>query len=210
MSDAAASGGYWISVAASKIVAHPATLTGSIGVFGGKFLLTGLFEKLGITWDHVSTGENANMWSLNDSYTPEQWLKLNAWVDHVYDSFTRHVAKGRNMDPLQVEKVARGRVWTGEQAMALGLVDQLGGFQTALSLAKKEGGLAPDACVEIYPQSPTFLETVLSLFEDKEEDFFPEVNAFNAFLDLFKQVRMAFALLLSSQEIVYAPLGEVK
>lgn len=210
MSDAAASGGYWISVAGSKIVAHPATLTGSIGVMGGKFVLTDLFEKLGISWDHVSTSENASMWSLNGSYTPEQWLKLNAWIDQMYDAFTRHVAKDRNMDPLQVEKVARGRVWTGEQAIALGLVDQLGGFQTALALAKKEGRLPEEARVEVYPQHPTFLETIISLFEDKEEGFFPEVSTLTAFLDLFKQVRMAFSVLFSSQEIVYAPLGEIK
>lgn len=210
MSDAAASGGYWISMAGSKIVAHPATLTGSIGVIGGKFVLTGLFEKLGISWDHVSTSDNASMWSLNDSYTPEQWLKLNAWMDQVYDTFTRHVAKDRNMDPLQVEKVARGRVWTGEQALALGLVDQLGGFQTALALAKKEGGLPQEARVEVYPQSLTFFETIISLFEDKEEDFFPEINTLSSFLDLVKQGRMAFSALFPSREIVYAPLGEIK
>ncbi len=210
MSDTAASGGYWIAVAGSKIVAHPATLTGSIGVCGGKFLLTGLFEKLGITWDHVSTSENARMWSRNESYTPEQWVKLNAWVDEVYNTFTSRVAKGRKLDPLQVEKVARGRVWTGEQALALGLVDQLGGFQDALALAKKEGGLSQDAWVEIYPQHLSFFETVATLFEDTEDGFFPETNAFSAFLDLCKQVRIVSALLFSSQGIVHSPLGEVK
>ncbi len=210
MSDAAASGGYWISVAGSKIVAQPATLTGSIGVFGGKFVLTGLFEKLGITWDHVSTSNNAGMWSLTETYTPEQWLKLNAWIDQVYDTFTRHVAKDRNMDSLQVEKVARGRVWTGEQAMALGLVDQLGGLQTALALAKKESGLPPETPVEVYPQSLTLLETIILLLEDKDEDFFPQVSAVSTFLDLFRQIRMVFALLCSSQEVVYAPLGKIK
>lgn len=210
MSDAAASAGYWISLAGSKIVAHPATLTGSIGVFGGKFVLTGLFEKLGIAWDHVSTSENASMWSFNKSYTPDQWLKLNAWTDQVYDTFTRHVAKDRNIDLLQVEKVARGRVWTGEQAMALGLVDQMGGLQTALALAKQEGGLAPEARVEVYPRSLTLLEMILSLLEDTEEDFFSQVNVFNSFLDSFKQLKMVLAILFSSQEIVYVPLGKIK
>lgn len=210
MSDAAASGGYWISVAGSKIVAQPATLTGSIGVFGGKILLSGLFEKLGVKWGHVSTSENATMWSFNEPYTPAQWGKLNALMDHIYENFTTRVAKGRKMTSQQVEKVARGRVWTGEQALALGLVDQLGGLHAAIDLAKKEANLPLDAGVQLFPPHKTFFESLSSFFEDNEEDSLHEVGIFGTFLRPLKKIWMTLTFLLSSQEVLYAPLGEVK
>lgn len=207
MSDAAASGGYWISVAGSKIVAQPATLTGSIGVFGGKYVLSGVLEKLGITFGEISTSENATMWSINDSFTPAQWVKLNALMDDVYDNFTSRVAKGRKMNPEQVERVARGRVWTGEQALALGLVDQLGGIPTAIELAKKEAGIS-DANIEIYPKHKTFFESLTSLFT--QEETLNEVGVLESFLMPFRKIFAVFTFLLSSQEILYAPLAEVK
>ncbi len=210
MSDAAASGGYWISLAGSKIVAQPATLTGSIGVFGGKFVLSGLCEKLGIKFGHVTTSENATLWSFIESFTPAQWVKLNALMDDVYEGFTSRVAKERKMSREQVEKVARGRVWTGEQALALGLVDQLGGLQTAIDLAKKEAGLSSGADVEVYPQPKTLLETLASLLENEGEDSHLEYGILGAFLQPFKKIMSIFTLLLSSQEMVYAPLGDVR
>jgi protease IV len=210
MSDAAASGGYWISVAGSKIVAQPSTLTGSIGVFGGKFVLSGLFEKLGVKFGHVSTSENATMWSFAESFTPAQWSKMNAMMDEIYQVFSNRVAKGRNMTPDQVEKVARGRVWTGEQALALGLVDQLGGLHTAIDLAKQEAGLPPQAGVEIYPRHKTFFENITSLLEHEEEGSVHEVGVFGALLQPLKKVMAVFSFILSSQEGAYVPLGEVK
>lgn len=126
------------------------------------------------------------------------------------DTFTKHVAKDRNIDPLQVEKVARGRVWTGEQAMALGLVDQMGGLQTALTLAKQEGGLTPEAPVEVYPRSLTLFEMIFSLLEEKEEDFISQGNVFNSLLDSFKQLKMVLTILFSSQGIIYTPFGKIK
>src|SRR5205823_3235405 len=99
---------------------QPATLTGSIGAMGGKFVLSGLFEKLGIHWGHVSTNENATMWGFTEPYTPLQKAQVDAWVHQIYDAFVSRVAKGRHMTLEQVERVARGRVWTGEQAFALG------------------------------------------------------------------------------------------
>jgi protease-4 len=209
MSDAAASGGYWISVAGTKIVAQPATLTGSIGVFGGKFVLSGLFEKLGIKWGSISTSENANMWSMAQSYTPAQWAKLNAELDHIYNSFTARVAKGRHMTLDQVEKVARGRVWTGEQALALGLVDQLGSLHTALDLAKKEANLAPETGIHVYPQNKTFLESISTLF-DNEDDGAIEVGILGTIMRPFQKIWAVFNILLSSQEKLYVPLGQIK
>jgi protease-4 len=209
MSDAAASGGYWIAVAGSKIVAQPATLTGSIGVFGGKFVLSGLFDKLGVKFGHLSTSENAAMWSMAQSFTPSQWLKMNQTMDRIYASFTHRVEMGRQMTPEQVEKVARGRVWTGEQALALGLVDQLGGLHTALELAKKEAGLPFDASVQIYPQPKTIFEALASLFEE-DDDTFGHTGVLGAILNPFRKVFAVTNVLLSSQETLYVPVGEVR
>ncbi|HUX78816.1 MAG TPA: signal peptide peptidase SppA [Alphaproteobacteria bacterium] len=210
MSDSAASGGYWIAVAGTKIVAQPATLTGSIGVFGGKYVVSGFLEKLGVKMGHVSTSENATMWNFTESFTPAQWSKLNAIMDEVYDAFSSRVAMGRHMTPEQVEKVARGRVWTGEQALALGLVDQLGGLHTAIDLAKQEAGLPHDAGVEIYPRQRTFLESVVTLFDRKDETSLHETGILGAFLQPFKKIMAVFSLILSSEEILYVPVGEVK
>lgn len=210
MSDAAASGGYWIAVAGSKIVAQPGTLTGSIGVFGGKFVLSGLFDKLGVKFGNVTTSENGTMWSMAQSFTPPQWVKLNALMDQIYNDFTSRVAINRKMTAEQVEKVARGRVWTGEQALALGLVDQLGGLHTALELAKKEVGLPIDAAVQIYPEAKTLFESLSSLFDRDEEDPLLQTGILGAILTPLKKAMAVFNLLFSSQETLYAPVGEVK
>lgn len=210
MSDAAASGGYWIAVAGTKIVAQPATLTGSIGVFGGKFVLFGLFDKLGVKFGHVSTSENASMWSMAQSFTPTQWVKLNASMDQIYNGFTSRVAAGRNITAEQVEKVARGRVWTGEQALALGLVDQLGGLHTALDLAKKEAGLPLDTAIHIYPEPKSFFESLSSLFHEDEDEHFVQTGILGTILYPFKKILAVFNVLFSSQEILYTPVGEVK
>lgn len=211
MSDAAASGGYWIAIAGSKIVAQPTTITGSIGAFGGKFVLSGLFEKLGIKFGEMSTSENAGMWSMAHSFTPTQWLKLNAQMDHIYKAFTTRVALDRTLTPEQVEKVARGRVWTGEQALALGLVDQLGGLSLALDLARKEAGLSPDAGIHIYPHPKTLLEGLRTLFSpDEEEDTVIEAGILGPLLNPFKKVAAILTMMLSSQEMLYTPVGEVK
>lgn len=209
MSDAAASGGYWISVAGSKIVAQPGTLTGSIGVFGGKYVLSGLLNKIGVKVGHISTSENATMWSSMNAFTPAQWVKLNALLDDIYKEFSNRVAKGRHMTLEQVEKVARGRVWTGEQALALGLVDQLGGLQTAIALAKREAGLAPEASVIIYPHPKTLLETLTAVLDAKEDGLNKE-GVLGSFLLPFKKMRAIMTILFSSQETLYVPLGEVK
>ncbi|MDK3159526.1 signal peptide peptidase SppA [Kamptonema cortianum] len=210
MSDAAASGGYWISLAGSKIVAQPATLTGSIGVFGGKFNVSGLLEKLGIHIGNIPTSDNATMWSVTQSFNPAQWMKLNAVMDDIYQNFTSRVAQNRHMTLEQVEKVARGRVWTGEQALALGLVDQLGGLPTAIALAKKEAGLPLTAGIAIYPPSKTLLEGLASLVDDSEDDSSNQAGILGTFIQPFKKIMGVWMLLTSSPEILEAPLAEVK
>jgi protease-4 len=166
MGNVAASGGYFIAAPATRIVAEPGTLTGSIGVFGGKFVIKGLLDKLGITVDAIKLGKNAGLWSGTSDFTPEGWAKLEASLDAIYRDFTTKVAGGRGFDTSRIPVVAKGRVFTGEEAQKLGLVDALGGFPTALRLAREAAGLAPDAPVQLrsYPRPRRELRRLVSRF----------------------------------------------
>jgi protease IV len=149
MSNVAGSGGYYIAVAADKIVAEPATLTGSIGVVGGKVLIGGLSSTLGVTWDGAQVGKQADMYSVISDFTPAEHQRFEHMLDDVYAGFKQRVAEGRKLSADAVEEVAKGRVWTGEDAKARGLVDELGGFDKALSLAKQAAGIAPEQDVTL-------------------------------------------------------------
>jgi protease IV len=157
MGNLGGSGGYMIAAAAHRIVAQPATLTGSIGVVGGKLVATGLFDRTGVTWDEVRAGENADMWSQTKDYTPAQWKRLQDMLDRIYDDFTTRVARGRNLPMEKVLEIAKGRVWTGEDARALGLVDKLGGFPAALRLAREAAGIPLEAPVRLKTFPPARL-----------------------------------------------------
>lgn len=161
----AASGGYWIASAADKIVAQPATLTGSIGVFGGKFVAAGLFEKIGVNFETISEGKNAAMWSSTATFTPEQRAKFDSMMGDIYDAFLTRVAEGRHMKVEQVQALAQGRVWTGAQAKENGLVDELGGLEHAISLAKAQAKLDPakEVFIEDFPPRKSTLELFLSM-----------------------------------------------
>ncbi|WP_344980811.1 signal peptide peptidase SppA [Streptosporangium fragile] len=152
MGDLAASGGYMVSMAADVIVAQPGTLTGSIGVFGGKAVIGGLLEKIGVTSESVGEGANAGMFSATNAFSEAQWARVNAWLDRVYDDFVNKVAEGRGLSRERVHELARGRVWTGADAREGGLVDELGGLEDALALARKKAGLPADAPVRSYPK----------------------------------------------------------
>jgi protease IV len=154
MGDLAGSGGYYVAAGATKIVAQPGTLTGSVGVIAGKVVTRKLWEKLGISWDWVGYGENAGMFSLIEDFTPAQQQRFETELDSVYSTFKSRVAEGRHMTADQVEAIAKGRVWTGEEAQEKGLVDALGGYGTALALAREAAGLPPDAPVELVPFPP--------------------------------------------------------
>jgi protease-4 len=157
MGDVAGSGGYYIAAPADKIVAEPATLTGSIGVVGGKILLGGLSEKLGITWDGVQLGRNAGIGSVVADFTPAERERFEHSLDYVYEGFKNRVAQGRKLSADAVEAIAKGRVWTGAEAQARGLVDALGGFDTALALAKSAAGISAesDVTLETFPPPST-------------------------------------------------------
>ncbi len=172
MGDVAGSGGYFIAMNADKIVAQPGTITGSIGVLGGKFVLSGFFDKLGLSFDEVHAGQNALFWDSNRDFSPSEWDRFEAWLDRVYEDFTSKVAQGRNLTKRRVLEIARGRVWAGEDAKTLGLVDELGGFETAVRLAKKAAQIPEDEPVvlQTFPKPKTFFESILSRFGRRQEE----------------------------------------
>lgn len=155
MGSTAASGGYFVAMAADKIVAQPATATGSIGVLGGKVITTGFWSKLGVTWDEVHTSKNADAWTMTRDFTPQQRARFEEWLDRIYEDFTSKVGQGRNLSKEAVEKIAKGRVWTGEDAKRLGLVDELGGFPEAIRLVRKAAKLSENAPIrlKLYPEA---------------------------------------------------------
>src|ERR1700758_382574 len=155
MGAVAASGGYYVSMGADAIVANPGTITGSIGVITGKLVVRHLKDRLGVGSDAVRTNANADAWSIDAPFTPQQRAHRETEVDLLYTDFVERVAEGRNLSTEAVEVVARGRVWTGADALERGLVDELGGFRTALRRAKVLAGLDADAEVRIvnYPGS---------------------------------------------------------
>ncbi|GAA4227439.1 protease-4 [Streptosporangium album] len=152
MGDLAASGGYMVSMAADAIVAQPGTLTGSIGVFGGKAVIGGLLEKIGVTSETVGEGANSAMFSPTNAFSAAQWTRINAWLDRVYDDFVNKVAEGRGLTRERAHELAKGRVWTGADAHEGGLVDELGGLEDALALARRKAGLPADSPVRVYPR----------------------------------------------------------
>ncbi len=171
MGNLAGSGGYFVAMAADKIVAEPGTITASIGVLGGKLVTTGLWSKLGVTFDEVHAGEHATMWSSTEDYDPSEWKKFEGWLDRVYADFTSRVAEGRRMDRERVLEIARGRIWSGEDAKRLGLVDALGGFPEAIRLAKEAAGIPDDKDVRIrvFPKPKSPFEELFSSGPDSSE-----------------------------------------
>jgi protease-4 len=155
MGAVAASGGYYVSMGADAIVANPGTITGSIGVVTGKLVARDLKERLGVGWDAVRTNANADALSINAPFTPEQHAQIEAEADLYYTDFVQRVAEGRHMSTEAVDAIARGRIWTGADALERGLVDELGGLRTAVRRAKVLAGLDEDAKVRIvsYPGS---------------------------------------------------------
>ncbi|MDQ3808987.1 MAG: signal peptide peptidase SppA [Chloroflexota bacterium] len=166
MSDVAASGGYYIAMPAHKIVAEPATLTGSIGVVMVKFVIDGTLKKLGMNMEGVSQGRYANLYSPVRPFSPEERAKVQEQMQATYDAFVEKAAAGRHTTPEKIDAIAQGRVWTGQQAKQLGLVDDLGGLERALAVAKEQAKIARDAEVQliIYPPKKTLYEALANPF----------------------------------------------
>jgi protease IV len=168
MSDVAASGGYWIASPADKIVADRDTITGSIGVIIGKLNVSGLFNLLGVSTDYVATSDNATLFSAQQNFTPTQREYIEKSLHETYDEFTKGVAAGRKMPVEAVDKIGKGRVWSGSQAKDLGLVDELGGVDRALEVAKQLAHIPASDSVRIVrlPEEKTFFQ---QLFEREKE-----------------------------------------
>ncbi len=171
MGEVAGSGGYFVAIPADKIVAQPGTITASIGVLSGKLLTTGFWNKLGLSWDEVHAGANATMFTGTHDYTPAEWQRFQTWLDRVYADFTGKVAEGRKLPKERVLEIAKGRIWTGEDAKALGLVDELGGYDTALKLVKKAANIpeSEEVNLKVFPAKKTFLQRLMAGNPDNSE-----------------------------------------
>jgi protease-4 len=168
MGDVAGSGGYYIAMGANRIFAEPGTLTGSIGVIGGKPVVGGLYEKIGLTTETISRGKNSGSFSTTEPFTPEQRKAWTALLQETYRQFVGKAAQGRKLAVDELEKLAQGRVYTGRMAVANGLVDELGTLGDAISAAKKAAGLSPDEKVEllILPRPKTIFEQLFGNEDD--------------------------------------------
>jgi protease-4 len=162
MSDLAASGGYYIAMPGEVIVAQPSTLTGSIGIFGGKLVMGGTYEKLGAHIESTSIGRNAEMESPARPFNGSELQKVEAQLRAFYTDFVRKAAESRHTTPEKIDALAQGRVWTGKQAKENGLIDELGGLDRAIAIAKERAKIPADSDVEIvgYPRAKGFLELV--------------------------------------------------
>jgi protease-4 len=162
MSDVAASGGYYIAMPSDAIVAEPSTLTGSIGVVMEKFVIDGTLKKLGMNMEGVSRGKYADLYSPVRPFSPDERARMESYMQATYDTFVEKAAQGRNTTPEKIDEVGQGRVWTGRQAKQIGLVDDLGGLDRAVALAKQRAKIAQDADVElvVYPPKKSFYDVL--------------------------------------------------
>lgn len=165
MGSYAASGGYWISAYSKRIFAEPMTITGSIGVVGIHFDIQKLANDLGFTWDVVKTGKHADLMTISRPKSPEELAIFQHMVDWTYGEFIRKVAEGRHLDEAVVRKIAEGRVWSGLEAVKLGLVDELGGLDAAITFAAKEAGVGQHYELEEFPTAQSWKEKLETFFD---------------------------------------------
>jgi protease-4 len=170
MSDVAASGGYYVAAGATRIVSQPGTITGSIGVVAGKMVTTGFYDWIGLSRDTIQLGNHAAYYYEGKKYSDEEKALYWKFMHKIYDQFTGLVAQGRGMTKEAVDKIGQGHVWSGTRAKELGLVDELGGMNKAIELAKKEAGIPEDEEVRLIylPEKRSFLQNLLFPSEDAE------------------------------------------
>jgi protease-4 len=170
MGNYAASGGYWVSTYADHIIAEPNTLTGSIGVFGMFFDVQKLFgDTLGVTFDSAKTGKFADFETISRPKTPEELALAQARVDDLYDKFVSKVSESRGIPKETVQEIAQGRVWTGQDALGLHLVDQIGGLEDAISYAADKAQLGSSYRVKEYPEQVTGLDALAQLLSNQSQ-----------------------------------------
>jgi len=205
MGDYAASGGYYIACMADKIVAQPNTITGSIGIFGVIPNISGLNEKLGITYDGVKTNRMSDAISVTRPFTPEERSLMQNYVNRGYELFVKRCAEGRKMKPDQIKAIAEGRVWTGEDALKIGLVDKIGGLNDAIKMAVAKAKLTTYNISE-YPEKEDFATKFLKNFTKDiqtsllKSQLGEQYNAFKQIRNLDKingiQARMSYDLII--------------
>ncbi len=171
MGDVAGSGGYYVACGANTIFVDPSTITGSIGVVAGKFATTGLWDKVGINWSPIAHGRNAAILSSSDVFSDSERLAMQSYMDEVYEVFKGHVVKARG-DRLKkdIDELAGGRVYTGRQAIELGLADEFGGLADAVAFAAKEASLEEGYDVRIVPRPKNFMEALMSDLSGPKDD----------------------------------------
>lgn len=170
MGNMAASGGYWISMAADQILAETTTITGSIGVFGLLLNLQDVANNNGITWDVVQTGRYANFNTISRPKTPEELARIQKVVDSIYERFITKVSESRKLQKSKVAEIAQGRVWSGSEAKKLGLVDDIGGLENAIAAAAQKAELGEDWKLQEYPESRTLEEQIIENLSGSEDN----------------------------------------
>ena len=195
----AASGGYFVSLAGDVIMAEPTTITGSIGVLGGKFVLQDMWNKIGLNWTEIKIGKNAGILSVNRPFSADEKRIFNQSLDEVYKDFTAKVKENRRLTQ-NIDEVARGRVWTGSEALKLGLVDKLGGYSMAIGEAKDKAGIAPNVRIKIitYPREKSFSEKVRDMVMQSKvdtADILTQSGVDIRYLKLFKRLQYDTVLL---------------
>lgn len=198
MGDVAASGGYYIAAGANKIVAEPSTITGSIGVVGGKPVVKGFYDWIGVTNEYVLRGTNAGMFRESEKFTDSERKKFEEFLNTTYVDFTTKVAKGRGKEQTYIDSIGQGRVWTGKQGKDNGLVDEYGGLDKAIEIAKQLAKLPADRGVQriIRPQPPTFWDELFSDPGVDETETTPEMKQQQTMLaGMPEDVRHAFRFL---------------
>jgi protease-4 len=212
MSDLAASGGYYIAMAAQVIVAQPATLTGSIGIYGGKYVTGGVYEKLGARIDSTSVGRHAEINSPARRYNQEELKKVEEQLHAFYDQFVEKAAQSRHTKPESIDALAQGRVWTGRQAKANGLIDELGGLDRAIAVAKQAAKIPTQSEVElvVYPPRKSFYELVSEQFSGAGEQLavgaWLSANLTRGELQAIRTLRGPMAMFRRGEPLALMPL----
>ena len=216
MSDLAASGGYYIALPAHVIVAQPSTLTGSIGIFGGKIVTGGVYDKLGARIESTSIGRNAEINSPARPFNPEELKKLQEQLQAFYDQFVEKAADSRHSTPEQIDALAQGRVWTGRQAKQNHLVDELGGLDRAIAIAKQRAKIPSENDVElvIYPPRKSFYELVSDQFSGSSESAtvgaWLNANLSRGELEVLRTMRGPLALFRRGEPLALMPFTFVR
>jgi len=206
MSDVAGSGGYYISMAANKIVAEPGTITGAIGVIGGKLILGELYDKIGVNKESLSRGQRSHLFSESSRFTEDERQVMLKLLRHFYDMFVAKAAESRNMSVTEMDEVAQGRAWLGTQAKDRGLVDEIGGLQTAMEIAKELAHIAEDEeiSVVVYPKQLGLFEFIQKMFGGQAAvtQLLP-LNA--AEVQLIRQATVFFPLMRREKSLMLMP-----